>query len=91
MVDIFCKEKAAWITKLLDSKNKCNIIINNYLAKQGLNFKLMLRMNFRQENQFSALACIPEFYKSVFLAFNQCKYIKPACLFTLKRVLSPTQ
>ena len=35
MANIFCKEKAikaAWIPKLLDSKNKCNIIINNYLA-----------------------------------------------------------
>ena len=35
-------------------------------------------MNLRQENQFSALACIPEFYKSVFLAFNRCTSTKSA-------------
>ena len=61
MVDIFCKEKgikAAWIPKLLDSKNKCNIIINNYLAKQGLNFKLLLKMNFRQDIRMSLLVDI---------------------------------
>ena len=90
MVDIFCKEKAikaVWIPKLLGSKNKCNIIIHNYLVKQGLNFKLLLRINFRQENQFSALACIPEFYKSVFLAFNQCEYIKPPNKFSSIEIL----
>ena len=80
VVDMFCKEraiKAAWIPKLLDSKNKCSIVINNYLTKQGLNYQLLLKMNFRKEDQLSAFTYIPEFYKSVFLSYNQCKYIKP--------------
>ena len=64
--------KASWIPKLLVNKNSLGSLLNACLEKHYLDIPYLLSSTATNTKHYS-LKYLPNFYKEIFCAFNECK------------------
>ena len=64
--------KASWIPKLLVNKNSLGSLLNACLKKHYLDIPYLLSSTATNTKHYS-LKYLPNFYKEIFCAFNECK------------------
>lgn len=65
--------KAAWISKLTQNKSNLSKFLNACLANHKMKIECILESNVTNTSDFNSLKGLPQFYKEVFTAFNECK------------------
>ena len=83
MVDLekyFMALKAAWVSRLQNTKGKWADIFKFYVNKTLLPLEYWWKTNFRKSDSFPIVTKLPAFYQDVILAFNNAKYITPQYL-----------
>ena len=80
MIDIdsyFSSLKAAWISRLINSRGKWSDMIHFYLKKISLPLEYLIKTSFRKIQNFPIIKTLPEFYQDIIITFNKIKTIKP--------------
>ena len=72
---IISASRAAWISRIYEKDNLSLYVLNEYLKNINLNAYLLKNSYFTNIKEISNVK-MPIFYKEVFVAFNNCKYIK---------------
>ena len=80
--DILCTIralKASWVSRLLDNDSYCHSrnIVNYWCKKIGLDFKTIIKCNFKTPKELPVIRKLPMFYQEVLLAYNLCKTVRP--------------
>lgn len=77
--------KAAWISKLTQNKSNLSKFLNACLANHKMKIEYILESNVTNTSDFNSLKGLPQFYKEVFTAFNECK--TPKSIDTVEEIL----
>lgn len=64
--------KAAWVSKLVQSDNVLNKLINSCIRRYNLDIAYLLNTNVTKTGDLN-IKHLPNFYKEVICAFNECK------------------
>ena len=72
--------RATWVTRLLSCNGKWKSILLHYLGKQHLDIRYVLSMSLKDKKYFPQIENIPDFYRDMFVYYNQIKCIKSESL-----------
>lgn len=77
VVDIeskFKSIKASWVSRLLSSDLFIRKFVDDMCNKVGLDTDyIIIKSNLTEKRYYDSIPRLPQFYKEVFCAFNQCK------------------
>ena len=65
--------KAAWVPKIINSKENFVNILTYYLDLIGININWLFNTNFVSIKQMKVIVNVPIFYREVVTAYNKCK------------------
>ena len=64
--------KASWVAKLVQKDSGLHWLLNACVGKVSLDIPYLLNTNITKTQEFNT-KCLPQFYKEVICAFNECK------------------